>query len=95
MVIDLGWTRQKLILPKARELIHPEGQIVTLIKPQYEAPREWLKGGTLTEDQAAAVMGEVVGAIPQVAGFRLWTPLRVQFGARGAMWEYLALLKRV
>jgi 23S rRNA (cytidine1920-2'-O)/16S rRNA (cytidine1409-2'-O)-methyltransferase len=47
VTIDAGWTPQRLILPAARRATTTGGQIVTLVKPQYEAPREWLHGGVL------------------------------------------------
>src|SRR5262245_61086156 len=37
ITIDVGWTKQKHILPAAVRLLKSPGQIVTLIKPHYEA----------------------------------------------------------
>ncbi|MCA9279369.1 MAG: SAM-dependent methyltransferase [Phycisphaerales bacterium] len=36
VVIDLGWTVQKLAIPAAARWLKPDGCIVTLIKPHYE-----------------------------------------------------------
>lgn len=36
VVIDAGWTPQRLVIPKAREWLTAGGEIVTLIKPHYE-----------------------------------------------------------
>ncbi len=48
VTIDVGWTQQRLILPAARRCLKPEaGRVVTLVKPQYEAPQNWLRGGVL------------------------------------------------
>ena len=45
VTIDVGWTRQHWILPKALTLIKPNGQVLSLLKPQYEAnPDERHKG---------------------------------------------------
>jgi len=45
VTIDVGWTRQALILPPALELLAPGGRVLSLLKPQYEArPTERRKG---------------------------------------------------
>src|SRR3989344_6816827 len=36
VTIDVGWTPQKLILPRALELLKPGGKIISLVKPHYE-----------------------------------------------------------
>ena len=35
--IDVGWTKQSLIIPNAIKNLKDNGQIVTLVKPHYEA----------------------------------------------------------
>ena len=40
--IDVGWTPQKLILPHAISLLKPQGQIISLLKPHYEAHKAHL-----------------------------------------------------
>jgi 23S rRNA (cytidine1920-2'-O)/16S rRNA (cytidine1409-2'-O)-methyltransferase len=39
VVVDLGWTKQKLLLPAALAWAKTDGRIVTLIKPHYEQER--------------------------------------------------------
>lgn len=56
VVIDVAWTRQKLILPAAKSLLSESGEIVTLIKPHYEAPKAWLKGGVLDAERVEEVI---------------------------------------
>ncbi|MEN7982160.1 MAG: SAM-dependent methyltransferase [Nanoarchaeota archaeon] len=34
--IDVGWTKQKLIIPNAIKNLKPNGKIISLIKPHYE-----------------------------------------------------------
>ncbi len=36
-VIDVGWTPQRLILPAAKNWLKADGQILSLLKPHYEA----------------------------------------------------------
>ena len=45
--IDVAWTKQQHILPAARRMIADDGDVVTLIKPHYEAPPALLRGGVL------------------------------------------------
>ncbi|MCW8965225.1 MAG: hypothetical protein OQK82_00850 [Candidatus Pacearchaeota archaeon] len=35
--IDVGWTKQKIIIPNAVKNLKPNGKIISLIKPHYEA----------------------------------------------------------
>lgn len=44
VVIDVGWTPQRLIVPKAAELVKPGGCLVSLIKPHYEVGQDLSKG---------------------------------------------------
>lgn len=37
--IDVGWTPQKLIIPNAVKNLKPNGKIITLVKPHYEAKK--------------------------------------------------------
>lgn len=36
VVVDLGWTKQKHLIPPALKWMKPGGRILTLIKPHYE-----------------------------------------------------------
>lgn len=93
VTIDVAWTRQKHILPAAARLLSAEGEVVTLIKPHYEADKRLLRGGVLPEEHLAKVL-EAVRADIAHAGFS-WiadtlSPIR---GAKGNL-EYLAHLRR-
>jgi len=72
IVIDLGWTPQRLCLPVASKWCAPGGRIITLIKPQYEA-KDALgdsQPGVLEESVSWDVAHRVVDAIPAM-GFRV------------------------
>lgn len=57
VTIDVGWTPQRLILPAARRCLKPHvGRVVTLVKPQYEAPQDWLRDGVLLAERLDAVL---------------------------------------
>lgn len=68
--IDVAWTKQKHILPAARRLLAPGGQVVTLIKPHYEAAKSMLRKGILQEQHLPAVLEQVKLDIA-AAGFEL------------------------
>lgn len=92
VTIDVAWTRQRHILPAARRMVKPEGRVVTLIKPHYEAEAAQLAKGVLPPEQVAGVVDRV-GEGVRASGFELMrtveSPIR---GAKGNV-EVLALLK--
>jgi 23S rRNA (cytidine1920-2'-O)/16S rRNA (cytidine1409-2'-O)-methyltransferase len=52
VTIDASFISLKLLLPVAKSWLMPEGQIVTLIKPQFEAGRDWVgKNGVVRDPQ--------------------------------------------
>ena len=85
VAIDVGWTRQHLILPAALRLIEPDGRIVTLIKPHYEADKRLLRKGVLPDEQVDSVVRDVIGQLGE-AGIEVAdlveSPIRGQGGNR-------------
>ncbi len=63
VTIDVGWTRQGLILPHAIGLAKSGGVIVSLLKPQYETEKGEVERGVLSPETARAVAGRVVEAL--------------------------------
>jgi 23S rRNA (cytidine1920-2'-O)/16S rRNA (cytidine1409-2'-O)-methyltransferase len=70
VTIDVAWTRQRNILPAARKILAPDGIVVTLIKPHYEAGQGRLKKGILPEAEVDGVVVEVSKEFSE-AGFEL------------------------
>ena len=97
VVIDVAWTRQKLILPSARKLLRPSGQVITLIKPHYEAPKELLRNGVLPDEHQQLILTQTL-ADARSAGFHvIGTTLSPILGSKGNLagkgnTEYLTLL---
>jgi 23S rRNA (cytidine1920-2'-O)/16S rRNA (cytidine1409-2'-O)-methyltransferase len=60
VTIDVAWTRQRNILPAAKLLLEPQGTVVTLIKPHYEAAAAKLRKGVLPEAELDAVVNSVL-----------------------------------
>jgi len=55
-VIDLGWTRQSRALHAAARWLKPDGRIISLVKPHYEAEKAELgDGGILDPDRAQEI----------------------------------------
>jgi len=63
VTIDVGWTRQRHILPAAVKLLGPGGEILSLVKPHYEAPPEWLRGGVLPPEKVPTVVATVAEGV--------------------------------
>lgn len=51
-VIDVAFISLKQVLPIVKDLLVPEGEIIALVKPNFEAPREEVEpGGIITDEQ--------------------------------------------
>ena len=51
-VCDVSFTSVVTILPAVLQLLRPEGMFLTLVKPQFEAPREDVGAGGIVRDPA-------------------------------------------
>ncbi|MEW6710923.1 MAG: TlyA family RNA methyltransferase [Candidatus Riflebacteria bacterium] len=56
IVTDVSFISLRLILPKAAEMLKQNGQIIALIKPQFEAPRGLVPDGGVIIDPEAHLM---------------------------------------
>ncbi len=83
ITIDVAWTKQHHILPAARRMIADDGEVITLIKPHYEAAPALLRGGLLdaakVDDVVHSVLPRLAAAGFEVVG-RVMSPIR---GAKG------------
>lgn len=61
--IDVSFISLKLIVPRAIGWLRPDGQIVALVKPQFEAAREQVGDGGVVRDPAVhrVVLAELTG----------------------------------
>jgi 23S rRNA (cytidine1920-2'-O)/16S rRNA (cytidine1409-2'-O)-methyltransferase len=93
VTVDASWTRQDKLLPNVARLLAPNGRVVTLIKPHYEADKAYLRRGILPAelvDPTVAAVGERVVA----CGFEVLGLTRSPvLGGQGNV-EVLALLRR-
>ena len=94
-VMDLSFISIRLILPAVHALLKPEGEVVCLIKPQFEAGKADVGKKGVVRDRAVheRVLNEMLEFFP-TAGYTLtgldYSPIR---GPEGNI-EYLAHLKR-
>ena len=92
VTIDLGWTPQSRVLPNVRSMLGARGQVITLIKPHYEAPKEKLQDGVLPEEDAEHVMAEVLAWINK-NGWQVKQTCPSPIRGHGGNCEWLALLE--
>jgi len=88
VTIDAGWTRQGRILPIARRLLNNAGEIVTLIKPQYEADPNKLVSGIVPVEHIPEVLAAVRTSLDQL-GFQLLAETESPILGRGGNHEFL------
>jgi 23S rRNA (cytidine1920-2'-O)/16S rRNA (cytidine1409-2'-O)-methyltransferase len=93
VTIDVAWTKQRIILPAAMRMLEDHGEVVTLIKPHYEADASMLRKGVLLEARVDEVVEKVKSDICS-AGFQIagltQSPIK---GGKGNV-EFLAHLRR-
>lgn len=90
VAIDTGWTRQSLILPVARSLLAPGGEMISLVKPHYEADAADLADGVLPDPLLEKTIAPIRTALQSM---RLQliaeteSPLRGHGGNRELLWR--------
>lgn len=105
VVVDLGWTVQRLVIPAALKWLRPSGRIITLIKPHYEAKEFGIdipRKGVLDESIALDITNRVMARVEESAQqwgitIRGITKSPILGGKEKATGnpEWLALLQRV
>lgn len=93
--IDVAFISLKLVLPVAQKLLKENGEIVALIKPQFEAGREKVgKKGVVRDPQIHCEVIKEVTAFTQECGFEIlgldFSPIK---GPEGNI-EYLMYARR-
>lgn len=94
--IDVSFISLKLVLPVAKKLLRDGGEIVALIKPQFEAGREKVGKKGVVREKSTHI--EVIDTVSQMAigkGFRIldldFSPIK---GPEGNI-EYLIYLEKI
>ncbi len=85
VVVDLGWTKQKHLIPVALRWLKPSGRIITLIKPHYEQEGQRRKDSVLDEAAARQIVDRVLVEIAAAgATVESLTQSPILGGAKGA-----------
>ncbi|MBP8950839.1 MAG: TlyA family RNA methyltransferase [Armatimonadetes bacterium] len=93
VTVDVGWTKQRLIIPKAAELIRSGGRIISLIKPHYEATDKERIRGKVRDELVDQVVTRVVD---ELRGLRFEVSDAVEsplLGSKGGNKEFLVLIQ--
>jgi len=70
--IDVSFISLELVFPPVISLLKPEGQIVALVKPQFEAGREQVgKGGVVKDPEIHRQVLHKVAKVAQDLGLRI------------------------
>ena len=91
VTVDVGWTRQRHILPAARRLLKPGGHILSLIKPQYEAGEAEREAGVVPDRNLEAVLARVRAQVAE-CGLGILAETRSPLRGGGGNAEFLFLL---
>lgn len=93
VTIDVGWTKQSAVLPNVAKMVAADGDVLSLIKPHYEATKDKLVDGVLPEVRLPEVLDSVLSQITaarwQVLG-TVESPLR----GHGGNLEVFAYLRQ-
>ena len=92
VVADLGWTKQDKALPVMAGMLKPGGLAISLVKPQYEAPKEWLVKNVLPEERMPEILEMVRAIVPEE--LEVVGEARSPYEGAGGNTEYLLLLKK-
>ena len=92
ITIDTAWTKQILTIPNALENLKKNGRIISLIKPHYESPREYLEKGRLKDEYIDEVLDNVKNDIVSVGAKVLEIVESPIVGEKGKNKEFLALI---
>lgn len=60
VAVDVGWTPQRHILPNALRQSKPGGVILSLFKPQYEAPARLVRRGLVSSEDFESVLSDAM-----------------------------------
>ena len=92
--IDVSFISLKLVLPRVRSWLLPDGVVVPLIKPQFEAGRKQVGKGGVVRDPAIhrQVLEELLMWVPTVRLYP-WEVIRSPLEGPAGNIEFLALLR--
>jgi len=81
-----------LVLPVVKKFLKPEGKIIALLKPHYEAEKKDLVKGVLPENIAEQVKDQIVDRL-QGTGYRVEKIMESPILGGAGNKEYLLFMK--
>jgi 23S rRNA (cytidine1920-2'-O)/16S rRNA (cytidine1409-2'-O)-methyltransferase len=91
--LDLSFISLRLVLPPVRRLLAPHGQVIALVKPQFEAGKAAVpRGGVIRDPDVHAAVLERFAADAGQAGFSVAGLLRSPIAGGDGNVEFLAHL---
>lgn len=94
ITIDTAWTKQILVLENAFKNLKDGGTIISLIKPHYEAPKEYLEKGRLKDEFVEEVLEKVKNDIIAIGGKVINLIESPIVGEKGKNREFLAFIRQ-
>lgn len=95
ITIDTSWTKLDKVVPNAIKNLKPEGQIVALVKPHYEADQNMLRKGKLQDEFIPEILGRVKNNLQQIHVHAIGETESPIQGEKGGNREFLLLLKNL
>jgi len=95
VTVDLSFTSLQLVLPQAVRWLKPRGEVIALIKPQYEAqsPPQLVGGVVVDPAERQRIVALLLYGI-QERGWAIKGLIASPIRGRGGNWEYLVHLRR-
>lgn len=92
--MDTSWTRIENTIGNATANLKPDGEIIALIKPHYEASSRQLRKGKLPEDQIGEVIANVKETLLKFDVEVIAETESPLVGSKGGNKEWLMLLRK-
>ena len=92
--VDVSFISLKMVIPKLKEFLKPDGRVLALIKPQFEARKELVgKGGVVRDPLVRQKVVEDIKAFSGEAGFKVLgvSPSKIT-GAKGNVEFWIHLM---
>jgi len=95
VTVDLSFTSLQLVLPQAVRWLKPRGEVIALIKPQYEAqsPPQLVGGVVVDPAERRRIVARLL-RWAQEQGWAINELIASPIRGRGGNWEYLVHLRR-
>lgn len=89
ITMDTSWTKLEKVLPNVVKNLKPDGEIVSLLKPHYEAHPRQLRKGKLAAEFVDEVVAETIAKVEE-AGLRVAQVIESPItGEKGGNREFL------